>query len=97
MVKVNYVGYIQYITGKREEELSLPDEATVEDLIRHLVAVYGDDFRFSILSSEGWLRHTAHVLVNSQDISELKGLGTQLGGEAEVSVHVVVYPAMGGA
>lgn len=66
-----YYSTVQTAIGKREEHLTLPDGATVEDVLQELVRRYGTGLE-RYLYSEGWIDgryyKTAAVYVNKKRI-----------------------------
>ena len=95
-VRVSYLGLVQNVLGRQEDEVLLRDGASVRELLHLLEEKHGDAFRHTVLSSDDELRSPAAVLVNELYIGELDGLDTTLTSEAEVSIVVVVYPMEGG-
>ncbi len=75
-VKVEVLGHLNQITGKKEFEVDL-DEPTIEGLIDRLSSIYGDNFGRAVRDpgSGGFL---VLVLVNGQDIDFLQKSSTQL-------------------
>ena len=91
-VRVRYYAMVRDATGRREEAVSLPDGATVTDLIHALIGLYGDPFRGYVYSREGRLLDYLMFSVNEVDIMSLDGHGTVLrGGDM-----VYVMPPIGG-
>ena len=95
-VKVIYYGLIQSVVKKREEEIELPFDVTVAQLIAFLVERYGEEFQSSIYSPEGEVRYTARILLDGQDVRETQGLDTKIKGKKEASILVMVPPMAGG-
>ena len=94
--RVRYVGLVRNAVGRGEEEIELPAEAQVKELLALLQQEHGDELRYSLLRPDGELRSTCHILVGDQDIDELQGLDTLVPPNGEVAVVVLVYPAEGG-
>lgn len=81
-VRLRYLMNFSRITGRREEEVDLPDGSTVGDMFAHLERVYGEGMR-SALARGGV------VLLNGRYAETTSVLAD--GDEAVVS-----YPAGGG-
>jgi molybdopterin synthase sulfur carrier subunit len=91
-VELRYYAMVRDAAGKRSETLSLPEGATVMDLINHLVGLYGDRFRGYVFDGEGMLIDYLMFSVNEVDIRSLDGFDTVLrGGD-----RVLVMPPIGG-
>ena len=96
-VQVSYIGIIlQKVSGEQEEEVSLSGEATVRDLLKILVEKHGNEFRESILTSDGQLKTAAIVQYDGSDINEIDGLDTKLGDNSELSIMLIAYMVTGG-
>jgi molybdopterin synthase sulfur carrier subunit len=91
-VKLRYYAMVRDAAGKRAETLSLPEGATVMDLINNLVGLYGDRFRGYVFDDEGRLLDYLMFSINDADIRSLDGFDTVLrGGD-----RVLVMPPIGG-
>jgi molybdopterin synthase sulfur carrier subunit len=91
-VELRYYAMVRDAAGKRAETLSLPEGATVMDLINHLVGLYGDRFRGYVFDDEGRLLDYLMFSINDADIRSLDGFDTVLrGGD-----RVLVMPPIGG-
>lgn len=95
-IKVRYRGLVQNIVSRREEDICVCDEADIGDVLQVLIEKYGDDFKASLFISDGRLRNFARVLVNGTDMNQLNGLKTELPGQGEISVLVMLPPVSGG-
>ncbi|MFQ5826269.1 MAG: MoaD/ThiS family protein [Dehalococcoidia bacterium] len=95
-VKVRYVGLVQNVLGKRQDELSLGKSTTVGELLQLLVENYGAEFRHSVLRTTGGLRPSVTIQVGDRDIKELEGLDTQLPTGSEVTLFITGHPDPGG-
>ena len=91
-VKVRYYAMVRDTTGKREETVSLPDGATVMNLIHVLMGLYGDEFRGYVYNHEGRLLDYLMFSVNEVDIMSLDGYETVL----RDGDMVYVMPPIGG-
>ncbi|MBI4332598.1 MAG: MoaD/ThiS family protein [Chloroflexi bacterium] len=96
-VKVVYIGYISQLLGKRQEEISLPDNPTAGDILQELAKAHGETFSSAVLSGDGqavdsWTR----VLVDDRDIRNLQGLSTRVKEGAEVCVMALFEVPAGG-
>ena len=86
-VKVIYYGFpFKIILDSQEEECSIPDNATVMQLLQLLVGKHGEEFRNYILRPDGQPKFTTAIHLNRRDIREMRGLNTTLGNEDELSI-----------
>lgn len=83
IITARYYGFLSSLTKKLMEEISLPEEATVSDLIALLEKKYGYKFRQlcfirPLYSEKDYL----NIFVNTKDLNNLKlfpdGLNTLL-------------------
>ncbi len=91
-VELRYYAMVRDAAGKRAETLSLPEGATVLDLIDRLVGLYGEKFRGYVFDDEGRLLDYLMFSVNEQDIRSLDGYDTVL----RDGDRVLVMPPIGG-
>lgn len=74
-VKVRYFAYIrQLVQDTREEEFSLPDRATLRDLLMKIVKKYGRSIEKVLFDSmqKKALSENIIVLVNGKAVNDLK-------------------------
>lgn len=97
-VRLVYVGMIQRLLGRREEEMELPGGSTLRDLLARLSALYGPELRDQLLTGEGELMPTANLMVDGRNPMRGGGLETRLCEEGATQVEIVVLgpPPMGG-
>ena len=95
-LRVRYYGLARNAVGLGEDTLQLTAGSTVRQLLDQLVALNGDQFRHSVVTVDGRLRPTAHVLLGDTDIADLDGLETVLEATDTVTIMVIVYPVEGG-
>jgi len=77
-VKVRYFAYLRQLTNEvKEEEISLPDDATIRDLLNVLVEKYGEKLEKVLFESSQrkTLSENIIVLINGQSVNDL---GTKL-------------------
>jgi molybdopterin synthase sulfur carrier subunit len=91
-VELRYYAMVRDAAGKRAETLSLPEGATVMDLIGCLVGLYGEPLRGYLYDEEGRLLDYLMFSVNEQDIRSLNGYETVL----RDGDRVLVMPPIGG-
>ena len=91
-VELRYYAMVRDAAGKRDETMSLPEGATVMDLINHLIGLYGDRFRGYVYDDEGRLIDYLMFSVNEVDIRSLNGFDTVL----RDGDRVLVMPPIGG-
>jgi MoaD family protein len=93
-VKVEYLGHIKNITGKkREEELEIREDFTITDLLNLLTKQYGEPFKKAIYEPKSTdVKPNYIITVNGYLLNQLKGLETKL----KNSDHVVILPIVSG-
>jgi len=77
-VKVKFFALVRELTGKREEEVDLDDEATVRTLLDRLVDEYGPKLRDYLFDSESEPRGHLQFLIDGRNIALMQGLNTPL-------------------
>ncbi|KUO42075.1 MAG: hypothetical protein APU95_03650 [Hadesarchaea archaeon YNP_N21] len=88
-VKVKYYLTFKEITGKREEEIDLNGEGTVDELLKLLIKKYGKRFESSILDENKQLSPYIRILVNEKETDTKAKLG-------ENDVVYILFPPSGG-
>lgn len=89
-MRLQYFAMLREATGKAEEEWARP-AATLDELIRDLVARYGVDFgRWVYADSK--LSELAIILVNGRDVRHLSRGETRL----EPEDSIVIFPPVAG-
>jgi len=91
-VELRYYAMVRDAAGKRAETLSLPEGATVIDLIDRLVGLYGDQLKGYLYDGDGGLLDYLLFSVNESDIRSLDGYETVL----RDGDRVLVMPPIGG-
>jgi MoaD family protein len=93
-VKVEYLGHVKNITGKkREEELEIREDFTITDLLNLLTRQYGEPFKKAIYEPKSTdVKPNYIITVNGYLLNQLKGLETKL----KDSDHVVILPIVSG-
>jgi MoaD family protein len=81
-MKVMYFATLRDITGKLEEDWTLP-AATLRDLMGGLIARYGSRFEKWVVKG-GELSGLAVILVNGKDARHSGGLDTPLSPDSEI-------------
>ncbi len=76
-VKALYYATFRQITGRKEEEVELKNNARVSDLLSFLFKKYGREFRESIMD-DGGLRMGVKILLNGRDVDFIDGFDTEL-------------------
>jgi molybdopterin converting factor small subunit len=95
-LRIRYVGLVRNSLGKSEETIALPDGSTVRDLLELLGERYGNDFRASVLTSDGKLKPTTTLLLDGIDIEGAGSLEASLVGREQLSILALVHPPAGG-
>jgi molybdopterin synthase sulfur carrier subunit len=91
-VELRYYAMVRDAAGKRAETLSLPEGATVMNLIDRLVSLYGEPLRGYLFDEDGRLLDYLMFSVNEQDIRSLNGYETVL----RDGDRILVMPPIGG-
>jgi MoaD family protein len=91
-IKVRLFTILREMTGKKEETLTVRDEATVGEILDLLSEKHGKDF-LEYLFEGRRLRSHIQILVDGINISTLKGLDTRM---KEDSTLAIVPPVGGG-
>ena len=89
-VDVTLVGLFGVLAGRRRVRLELPEDATVGDVVKKLVAAFPPGFAAALVDPVlGEPGPNALILVNGREVGVLDGVGTVLGdGDAVVLVPV---------
>lgn len=92
-VRVRYFGMLHEIVGKREEEVTIEDSASVSQLIERITKLHGRRLEEYVFDSKGQLKDGLAYAVNgdSTDEGELKRIKCK-----EVSEFVILPPISGG-
>lgn len=88
---VRFLGMLRVKTGEDVIQLELPDEATVEQLLKRLEEMFPNLGDF--LSFEAYSKGRIDVLVNGRSSSWIGGLNARIRPSDEI---LVVPPAAGG-
>jgi len=89
-VKVEALGHLRELTGKKELEVELAIP-TIEELIRSLSSRYGENFTRAVVDSDSGELQVL-ILVNGKDIDFLQKLRTPL----RNGDRVAIIPHVGG-
>ena len=76
-VQVDLYGGFRELAGTPRLMVKLPDAGTISELLRLLVARYGEEFKETLLQDDGWLRFDAVLLLN-QIVLTIRDLGRAL-------------------
>jgi sulfur-carrier protein len=88
IVRVKYFAYFRELFGARDREMSVPDAATVKDILETLC----DTAERRNIVFDGCLKPNVVVMKNGSSILSLGGLATSLSeGDA-----VAIFPMLGG-
>lgn len=92
-ITVTFMGELPSLLGTRERLITLPPCATVDDLMKSLVEIFGKKFADRMFSSPGKLNHTVLIFVNGESIKRAGMLEARLGGDL---VEVMLLPMFAG-
>ena len=91
-MQVKFYATLRQIVGQKNVEVSIPEGATVRQLVDVILEMY-PDLRKDLLDDRGSLYGHVHVLVNGRDAPFLEdALETVLEPDDSISV----FPAIGG-
>jgi molybdopterin converting factor small subunit len=94
-VKVLFFGLIRRHVGGKNEEVELPEGATVGDLIATLTREHGPEFRDNLINSDGTVKAEVFITVDGYNVASREGLNTMLAPGAESHI-VLVGPVVTG-
>jgi MoaD family protein len=78
-VKVHYISLVKSYTNKSQEDIAMPDDATVAQLLDHVADEYGKQFKAEVFDTEKKeMRQTFVAMVNGVLADQLKGMETTL-------------------
>jgi len=83
---------LRELTGKKEEEIELPNAITVADLLNLLSKRHGRGFTNYVYNEKGRVRGHLQFLVNGKSIITLQGFETRL----EEGDSFAIIPPVGG-
>ena len=91
-VTVEYVGHVRTILNvEREEELEIPDKASIADLLMVLSEKYGESFKKAFYEKGGTdVKPNFMMAVNGYLLNQLKGVETRLKEGDRVALMPVV-------
>jgi len=92
-VRVKFMGDLPSLTGQRNLLVTLPEGATVGELLETLSRTYGDVFACWVFSGPGKLQHIMLIFVDGENIDQLGGLAAKLGNS---EVEVIMLPIIEG-
>jgi MoaD family protein len=85
-VTVRYFTVLRRITQKKQENLEMKLNSTVEDMLMILTRKYGESFERYVSSGRGKKGLQLVFLLNGQDVRNLDGLKTRLNNGDTVAV-----------
>jgi len=78
-VKVHYISLVKSYTNKSQEEISLPDKATLAQLLDKIAATYGKPFNVEVYDpTKKEVKPTFVAMVNGIHMDQLAGINTAL-------------------
>ena len=91
-VKILFFTNLREITRKKEEEIELPNTATIGQLLNHVSEKYGQLFIKYLYDEKGDARSHLTFLVNRRNATNLQGNKTKL----RDGDKVAIIPPIGG-
>ena len=77
-ITVRYFTVLRKITQKRQENLEMKPNSTIEDMLAILTQKYGESFERYVSSGKGKKGLQLVFLLNGQDVRNFDGLKTKL-------------------
>jgi MoaD family protein len=78
-VKVHYISLVKSYTNKSQDEITLSDDATVEQLLDRIAEIYGKQFTSEVYDPDKKeMKQTFVAMVNGVLMDQLKGVNTPL-------------------
>jgi molybdopterin synthase sulfur carrier subunit len=77
----------------REEEIELPNDSTIVDVLNALAKKHEQSFKKQVYDPEGKVRDYLLLLIDGRDISNMQGLNTKLANGNKVAI---ILPIGGG-
>ena len=78
-IKVHYISLVKSYTNKSQEEFSLNECATLEELLEQIAKSYGKDFIKEVYDPTAKeMKSTFVIMVNGVLMDQLKGVNTPL-------------------
>lgn len=90
-VIVKFFATFRDLTGQKQIEMSANEPMKLYQVLDHLFAMYGENFRKSILDN-GQLRHLVKIFVNGRSIKWLAQLNTLI----HEGDTIAIFPPIGG-
>ena len=78
IVEVKYYALIREATGTRMEDVELPANSSVADLLSLIAEKYGEDMAHFIYNEKGKIRNYLSYMLNGYNIYSLSGPDTPL-------------------
>jgi molybdopterin synthase sulfur carrier subunit len=94
-IEVKFLGLMRTETGTTKDQVELPENATVRDVIRVLTEKYGTRFERSILNTGGRCCTMARVSVDGVDTDKMGGLDSSIRNVQKIC-FVSLAPLAGG-
>ncbi len=91
-VTVKFFTTLREIVGKPQEQVELPEVATVDRLLQHLRKKYGKEFTRYVYNRTGTVQGHLHFLINGKSIATLQGFKTKL----NENDNIAILPPVGG-
>ena len=78
-VNVHYISLVKSYTNKSKEEITLNDDATIEDLLNQIAQTYGKQFNEEVYDpAKKEMRSTFVAMVNGVLMDQIKGSNSPL-------------------
>jgi MoaD family protein len=93
-VTVEYLGHVRNLTDhKRQEQIEIPENSTIADLLTKLTKKYGDPFKKAIYETgQKDLKPNYIATINGYLLNQLNGTQTKL----KNTDHITLMPVVSG-
>lgn len=91
-IKIEYLGHVRNLLNtKRQEEIELDEDSTIQDLLNILSKKHGEPFKKNIYEpSSSDLKANFIATVNGHLLNQLKGVNTKLKNDDNVTIMPIV-------
>ncbi len=95
-VRVLYFGLVRNIVREAEEEIDLPADSRVKDLLERLCEKHGEALRDALFTVEGTLTANTMLLLDGTNVLYAQGLDTVIANDQSMHVLLTTTALAGG-
>ena len=91
-IKIEYLGHVRNLLNtKRQEEIEINENSTIQDLLNTLANKYGEPFQKAIYEpGTNDLKANFIATVNGHLLNQLKGVNTKLKNDDNITIMPIV-------